>query len=293
MQVGVALPQMAPGFTRSTMLEWCRAIDEGPFSSISAGERVTFFNPEMITLLAGAATLTERVGIIANVCVTPWHRTALLAKQLTTIDVLSGGRLSVALGVGGREQDYRAVDVPFARRHQRIDDDAAELRRLWGGGEVAGAPVGPAPVQPGGPRLLCSSMGPKSMARAAKWADGVSGFAISARPDEAARLFALADEAWAAAGRSERPRRICGVFCVAGIDDGQAVLHGFAREYLGFMGSELADLLAGMQVISDGARLADALDGLDGVGCDEAILVPASTDRRCVAAFAEAVAARH
>ncbi len=291
MQVGVALPQMAPGFTRATMLDWCRAIDQGPFSSISAGERITFFNPEMITLLAGAATVTERVEIIANVVVTPWHRTALLAKQFTTIDMLSAGRLTVALGVGGRHEDYAAMDTSFAHRHQRVDNDAAELRRLWSGGETAGGIVGPPPSRPGGPSLLCSSLGPKSMARAARWADGVSGFAIGAQPDEAARLFALADQAWADAGRTDRPRRVCGLFCIAGVADGAETLRGFAREYLGFMGPELADLLADMQPVSDEQKLAAALTGFADIGCDEVILVPATSDASCIRSFAE-VAAR-
>lgn len=289
MQVGVALPQMAPGFTRSTMLDWCRAIDQGPFSSISAGERITFFNPEMITLLAGAATVTERVEIIANVVVTPWHRMALLAKQFTTIEMMAEGRLSVALGVGGREDDYKAMHTSFARRHQRVDDDAAELRRLWLGGQAPGGPVGPSPIRPGGPQLLCSSMGPKSMARAAKWADGVSGFAIGAQPEEAARLFALADQAWVDAGRTDTPRKICGLFCVAGVAGGAEKLRSFAHQYLGFMGPELAELLAGMQPVFDADRLRDALVGFQKVGCDEVILVPATTDMHCMDAFTDIV----
>ncbi len=292
MKVGVALPQMAPGFTRATMIEWCRAIDEGPFSSISAGERITFFNPEMITLLAGAAMLTERVEIIANVCVTPWHEMALLAKQFTTIEMLAAGRLSVALGVGGREEDYAAMNTSFGHRHQRVDDDAVELRRLWSGGRAAGegaSVVGPSPIRPGGPRLLCSSMGPKSMARAARWADGVSGFAIGAQADEAARLFDLADRAWSQAGRTDRPRKICGLFCIAGVPDGTGTLRRFARDYLGFMGPELADVLAEMQAVSDAESLGDALAGFQRVGCHEVILVPATTDVRCVDAFTDVV----
>jgi alkanesulfonate monooxygenase SsuD/methylene tetrahydromethanopterin reductase-like flavin-dependent oxidoreductase (luciferase family) len=284
MQVGVALPQMAPGFTRATMLDWCRAIDEGPFSSISAGERITFFNPEMITLLAGAAMLTERVEIIANVCVSPWHKPALLAKQFSTIDVLSGGRLTVALGVGGREEDYAAMETSFAHRHQRVDDDAAELRRLWSAGEIAGGIVGPRPSNIAGPPLLCSSMGPKSMARAAQWAQGVSGFAIGAQADEAGRLFLLADQAWAEAGRLDRPRKICGLFCVAGSISGPGTLRRFATEYLSFMGIEIAGILADMQPVHDADRLRDALTAFEKTGCDEVILVPATTDVECIEA---------
>ena len=66
----MTLPTMLP-HGRPELLAWCRGIDEGPFSSISSGERITFHNPEMLTTLAGAAALTERVRVMTNVVVTP------------------------------------------------------------------------------------------------------------------------------------------------------------------------------------------------------------------------------
>ena len=156
MEIGIALPTMATGFSRGTFTEWCRGIDEGPYSSVSAGERITFHNPELLVTTTAAAALTERVQVITNIAVLPLHRPALLAKQLATLDVLASGRLQVGVGVGGREQDYRALDVPFDGRHERLDASVAELRRLWAGGPAyaGGQPVGPAPHTPGGPPLL-------------------------------------------------------------------------------------------------------------------------------------------
>lgn len=113
MDIGVALPQMATGLNRDTVLAWCRGIDEGPYSSVSAGERITFHNLEGLTLCSAAAVLTERVRVFLNVAVAPWHATAMLAKQLATIDVLSNGRVDLAVGVGGRRQDYDALGAPF------------------------------------------------------------------------------------------------------------------------------------------------------------------------------------
>jgi alkanesulfonate monooxygenase SsuD/methylene tetrahydromethanopterin reductase-like flavin-dependent oxidoreductase (luciferase family) len=295
MQVGVALPQMAVGYDRSTTLDWCRGIDQGPFSSVSAGERITFRNHEMITLLAAAAALTERVEIFANVTVTPWHRLPLLAKQFSTIDVLSAGRLAVAVGVGGREVDYAALDAPFARRHQRVDDDVAELRRIWSGGSVGAdaAPgtetVGPFPVRPGGPKLYGSPLGPKSMARSARWADGISAFSLAADPAEAARLFAMADEAWAAAGRTDRPHKRCGLFYVLGGDDPKATLASFAYDYLEVFSPEFARILADQMPVYTAEVLAEKLAGFAAVGCDELILVPGDADPRCLELAAEVV----
>ena len=154
MQIGVSLPTMAGDYTRATTLEWAKGIDAGPFSSISCGERITFRNQEMTVTNAAAAALTERVRVFVNLVVLPFHAVAVAAKELATLDVLSGGRVSLGVGIGGREHDYLAAGSPFDHRHQRLDDAVAELRRLWSGEPpFEGAdPVGPAPVQPGGPR---------------------------------------------------------------------------------------------------------------------------------------------
>ena len=178
MDVGIALPTMARGFTRATFVDWCRGIDEGPFSSVSAGERLTFHNPELLVTNAAAAALTERVAVITNLTVLPLHSTAVIAKQLATLDVLSGGRLVVGVGVGGREHDYRAAGMPFDQRHQRLDRAVAELRRLWSGEPpFDGAdPIGPAPVRPGGPTILAGALGlaPSSGRRAGRTASRAS-----------------------------------------------------------------------------------------------------------------------
>ena len=73
MDVGVALPQMTVGLDRDHILDWCRAIDEGPFSSISAGERITYDNLDGFTLCSAAAAVTERVRILVNAVILPWH----------------------------------------------------------------------------------------------------------------------------------------------------------------------------------------------------------------------------
>ena len=133
---------------------------------MSTGERISFDNPDWVAALAAAA-VTERVRIMANVVVLPLHPAAMVAEQAATLDVASNGRFTLGVGVGGRGHDYRSVDAPFERRHARMDEQVAEMRRLWAGEPpFEGAdPVGPTPVQPGGPPILAGALGPKSMAR--------------------------------------------------------------------------------------------------------------------------------
>lgn len=105
MKIGLHLPVMVPGFDRGRLLAWARRIDAGPFSSLAAGERIHFPNPEITVALSAAAVVTERVQLHYSVLVLPMHPEVLVAKQVATLDVLSGGRVTLGVGVGGREED--------------------------------------------------------------------------------------------------------------------------------------------------------------------------------------------
>lgn len=280
MGIGVALPQMATGLDRNRLVRWCSGIDAGPYSSVSAGERITFHNLDGFTLCSAAAALTERVRILVNVVVLPWHATAMVAKELASLDVISGGRAEIAVGVGGRSQDYQALGSPFAGRHARLDAAVAELRRLWAGGAAAdGESVGPPPVQPGGPPILASAMGPKSIQRAAQWADGVSGFTLLGDATEAARLFRDVETAWQTAGRAQAPRLVTGSFVALG-DGAKSTLREFAARYLHVFSPELATSLAEAMPLHEPSRLIDLLDEVEAQGADEFIVVPATSDPR-------------
>lgn len=287
MEIGVALPQMAPGYGVGTTLDWARAIEAGPFSSVSAGERVTFDNPELVATLGACAAVTSRVRVFANLWVLPQHSMAMVAQQIGTLDQLSAGRLDVAVGVGGREHDYRALGSPFEGRHRRLDEKVAELRALLAGEPpFAGAdPVGPACVQPGGPRLLAGAMGPRAMRRAAVWADGISGFSIAGDAAEISKANGLADQCWTEAGRTEVPRKVNGCFVALGVDDSASVLRAFTARYLGFLGTALADAVAATTRAATADVVREVLDGAREAGCDEFILVPATTDLRCLEAL--------
>ena len=291
MEIGIALPTMARGFSRDTMVAWCRGVDGGPFSSISTGDRLSFHNPELVTTTAAAAALTSRVRVITNVVVLPLHNTAIVAKQLATIDVMSEGRLTVGVGVGGREQDYLAAGVPFERRHQRLDESVAALRRTWAPTALAEGvePIGPAPLQPGGPPILAGTLGPRAMRRAAAWADGVTGFTITADGAEIRRVNETAAAAWDGAGRSTPPRLVNGTFYLLGGREPREALQSFAYDYLRVFGSDVARALAAGVAVADADRLRRVLDDAAAAGCDEFILVPGTTDPGCLEATAAAV----
>ena len=293
MTVGMSLPSMAEGFNRKEFLAWCKGIDDGPYSAISAGDRITFFNPELMTTLAACAAVTERVAIFANLVVSPIHRTAQLAKQLATIDVMSEGRLIVGFGVGGRPHDYEAVGAPFKRRHDRVDEIAAELKEIWAGKPpFEGAdPVGPPMFQENGPLLVAGVMGQLGMGRAAKWADGVTGFSLSATYDEMAGQATMARDAWLGANRSSAPWLGSGSFCVLGVDNARPTLQNFGATYLSFFGDEVAKAIAATLTLDSADALTNLLDEAARVGLDEFTLVPGTWDLDCLEAMTETVSA--
>jgi len=75
----------------------------------------------------------------------------VLAKQAATIDALSGGRLTLGVGAGSREDDFRAAPASFHDRAGRFEQQLELMKRLWSGGPVSDAigPIGPPPARPG------------------------------------------------------------------------------------------------------------------------------------------------
>ncbi|MCH2185365.1 LLM class flavin-dependent oxidoreductase [Myxococcota bacterium] len=81
MKVGMTLPVTEPGWSRDTVLEWARRIEEGPFSSLALGERNVFPTPDIISLMSACAALTERVKIVASVAVVAVDHPGLVGKN--------------------------------------------------------------------------------------------------------------------------------------------------------------------------------------------------------------------
>ena len=293
MEIGICMPYMERDYSRATTLEWCRRIDAGPFSSLSCGERITSYTQDMRVVLAAAAALTSRVRIMPSLYVLPMHPPVLAAKEIATLDVLSGGRVTVTVGIGGRELDYRAIGQPFGRRTERLEEGVAAMRRVWAGEPpFAGAdPVGPAPVQPGGPPILAGAMGPKAIRRAAAWADGLYGWSMDSSPDPVKQQFDVARAAWRDAGRRERPRLVTG-FWFSLADDSEARLKRYVYEYLRIAGEAPARARASEMKAFSPDAIRSALDAIEALGADECLLVPATLEIEEVERAAELIASR-
>ncbi|WP_228387591.1 MULTISPECIES: LLM class flavin-dependent oxidoreductase [unclassified Nocardioides] len=300
MQIGMTLPVMEPDLWQHgarTLEEWTRAVDEGPFSTVCFGERMAFDNPETIALLGAVAAWTSRVQVATTVLVTQLHDPVLLAKSLATADQLTGGRLSVGVGVGGREEDYRAAGAdPATQTMQQMADRVAVMRRVWAGEDVTGArrPVGPPVVRPGGPEILVGTMGRRTVRHAAGWADGLAGVTLDLDLAAVGRLFDLARTAWAEAGRGT-PRLTTSFWFAleeeaGGASEARAQVHRHLRHYMNWLPAGLVDAMAPTTGFAGTtAQLAELLRRFADLGTDEVQLIPTGSSVSQVERVAEVV----
>jgi len=280
MKTGICLPYMKAGLTREDYLAWFRAVDDGPFHSVCCGERVHGPTYDMRILLAAAAMATTRVEITPTLYVLPMHSAVQVAKEVASLDILSGGRVAkVALGYGGREQDYEALGARYQGRYGRMDRQVAELRRVWAQEEIVEGcgPIGPVPLRSQGPQLLAGAMGPKSIERCSQWADGLYAWSPNGEKEELARAFAMADDAWERSSRERRPYRMGG-FWYSLAEDGQRKLYDYIYNYLAIAGPEIATMMADCVNRSSTDAVREAVDNAEAAGCEEVFLVPATAE---------------
>jgi alkanesulfonate monooxygenase SsuD/methylene tetrahydromethanopterin reductase-like flavin-dependent oxidoreductase (luciferase family) len=266
MEVGVGLPTTTPGADGRCLLEWARRAEDGPFASLGVLDRVLYRSVEPFTALAAAAAVTTRVRLVTMVVIGPLRNTVLLAKQAASLDLLSGGRLTLGLAIGARADDYQALGVDQAGRGRRLGEQLAELRSIWEKAEV-----GPEPVQAGGPPLLAGGMSGEGFARMARSADG---YVHGGGPP---RAFAgAAAKAWAAWRDLERPGRPQlwgqGYFALGDDDAGGAYL----RDYYAFTGPFAEKIAAGN--LTSGRAVKDFVRGYEEAGCDHLVLLPTVSD---------------
>jgi len=147
--VGIGIPNSLPGTTGTDLLEWARRAESAGFSTLASIGAVSYPSHEELTVFAAAGAVTERIRFFSNVLIAPARSTAELAKQAATVDQLTGGRLTLGMGVGWREADYTLTGRDFEGRGAVFDQQITELRRAWAGEAIAEGtrPANPTPAQ--------------------------------------------------------------------------------------------------------------------------------------------------
>lgn len=146
--------------------------------------------PSLLPMCAAIAARTSRVRIGTGLLLAPLYEPVRLAEDAAVVDLISGGRLVLGLGLGWREEEFRALRVPLSQRGRRMEETVAVLRQGSGEGLVTGGDlvpypgvaVTPKPAQPAGPPVWIGATAEPAVRRAGRIADGF--LATEVTPEE-------------------------------------------------------------------------------------------------------------
>ena len=232
MDIGIGLPNTLD-ITGTAIVDWARRAEERGFSTLATIDRIVYPSFDSLTTLAVAAGATSRIKLFTDILLAPAYPPVWLAKATASLDAMSGGRLTLGVGVGGRPDDFAAMDRPFERRGRLLDETLDLLTRSWAGESVTGddVPVGPPPAAGNRLPVLIGGTVDAAVRRTVKYGDGWTvgggGAAMAAPMIEKVRA------AWRDAGREGEPRIAALVYFGLGDDD---VSRASLRQYYSFLG---------------------------------------------------------
>lgn len=153
MKFGIAFANTGPFAHPATAVEFAQAAEAAGFESLWTVEHVVvpsgydspypydpsgkmpggedFPIPDPLIWLSYVAAATSRINLATGILILPQRNPVVLAKELATLDHLSGGRMLLGIGVGWLEEEFDAIGVPFAERGRRTDDHVGAMRALW------------------------------------------------------------------------------------------------------------------------------------------------------------------
>lgn len=282
MRIGIGLPNQVRDVHAPVLPAWARRAEEAGFAALGTTGRIAYPGVMDTVALAAAAGATTTIALLSQVLVaTTWPRT-LLAKEAASIDAVSGGRLTLGIGVGIREDDFVVPGHGPRDRGVRMDRDLETYRSIWAGDPVPGSPN---PAVPAGGRqvpLLFGGTTPAAYRRMASSSDGYIAGSVPAAM--ASGAFDAARAAWQAAGRPGQPRLVAlNYFALGDPERGRANI----ADYYAATG-EYQDLVVG-NVHTDAASLLDSIRRFEALGVDELILGPGTDDLDEVSRLADIV----
>jgi probable F420-dependent oxidoreductase len=249
MRLGLHALGIGSGATRAVIDAVARAAERCGFATLWAGEHVVMVDQSasrypysddgQIAVPAAAdwidpliglsfvAAATSTIGIATGVLLLPEHNPVLVAKQAATLDTLSGGRLTLGIGVGWSREEFDALGVPFERRAARTAEYVAAMQTLWRDdvasfdGEFVrfdSVRVNPKPVAGRRIPIVLGGNSDAALRRIAAWGDGWYGFNLDGVGEVAERIDYL-DRLCRDSGRDRAGLRLAVALKDPGVDD--------------------------------------------------------------------------
>lgn len=283
MDIGIGLPNTVGG-SGALVVEWARRAEDRGFSALATIDRIVYPSLDSLTALAVAAGATSRIGLFTDILLAPAYPPVWLAKATASLDAMSGGRLSLGLGVGGRPDDYAAMDRPFERRGRLMDETLDLLHRSWAGESVTGGElaVGPPPAAGNRIPILVGGTSDAAVRRTVTSAEGWT--AGGGGPEMAGPMIARIRQEWQDAGREGEPRIAALVYF--GLSDPDASRSAL-RSYYGFLGDWTEAIVEGATRSAQDAR--NIARAFADAGVTELMFIPTVADLDEIDRLADAV----
>lgn len=293
--IGLAWVNPAPLTKPENVVNFAKKCEAMGAHSMWTIDRIAYDNLEPLTILAAAAGATQRIRLGTSVLLANLRHPSHVAKIVSTLDFISNGRVTLGLGFGSRESDYKAVELPFEHRGSRAVEQVQLIKRLWTEDNVThkgrfynleNISVGPRPVQKPHPPIWTGGSAEVALKRAGTWADGFicGSSAIADFPATWEKISGYAR----AAGRD--PNKIAKAsLTFMAIDDDQAKAVKTVEDYvMRYYGRLRADV-ANTSLVGPPNAIIDRIGAFLSKGLDTLIIGLADPDPRQLDSFGEKV----
>ncbi|HEX6174800.1 MAG TPA: LLM class flavin-dependent oxidoreductase [Candidatus Binatia bacterium] len=293
-KIGLAVVSPAPLITPGYVLNFAKKCEAMGADSMWTIDRVAYDNLEPLTMLATAAGATQRLRLGTSVLLGNLRHPTHLAKIVATLDFISNGRVTLGLGFGSRESDYKAVEVPFDKRGSRAVEQVDLIKRLWTEENVTyngrffnveNLTLGPRPIQKSIP-IWTGGSAEVALKRAGTWADGYicGSSAIPEFPQTWEKIAGYARSA----GRDPEVIKKAGLTFMAIDDDqGRAVktIENYMTRYYGKVRGEVAST----SLVGSPSAITERIDSFLSRGLDTLIVGLTDPDPRQLDLFGDKI----
>lgn len=293
-KIGLAFVNPAPLTTPTNVLNFAKKCEAMAVPSMWIIDRIAYDNLEPLTVLAMAAGVTHNIRLGTSVLLPNLRHPTLLAKTIATLDFISNGRVTLGIGFGSRENDFTALEIPFAGRGSRAVEAVQLMKRLWAEDNVThkgrfyniqNVTIGPRPVQKSIP-IWTGGSAEVSLKRAGTWADGfICGSSamieFSSVWDKVARYATVA-------GRNpDAIEKACLTFIAINDDKTKAIesLAAYVTRYYGRLRGDIENTFP----LGSGTACADRINSFFAKGLDTLIIGLADPNPKQLDLFAEKV----
>jgi len=292
--IGLAWVNAAPFIKPENVVNFAKKCEAMGCHSMWSVDFLAYDNLEPLTILAAAAGVTQRIRLGTSMLLGNLRHPSHLAKIISTLDFISKGRITLGLGLGSRESDYKAVEIDYEHRGSRAAEHVELMKRLWTEDKVThkgrffnveNLSVGPRPLQKPHPPIWTGGSAEPALKRAGTWADGfICG--ASAIPNFPGTWEKIAGYAKAAGRDPGRIAKAGLTFMAIADDQNNAVnnVENYVMRYYGMRADVVNTCLVGSP-----AAIVDSIEGFLSKGLDTLIIGVADPDPRQLDLFGEKI----